>query len=56
MTVLGILADLIATNRKLMETSILKLRRIEEQLDRVERAQGQSRQTRTETPVRRKAS
>ena len=55
-TVLGILADLIATNRKLMETSILKLRRIEEQLDRVERAQGQSRQTRTETPVRRKAS
>ena len=55
-TVLGILADLIATNRKLMETSILKLRRIEEQLDRVERAQGQSRQTRTETPVRRQAS
>ncbi len=31
--VLGILADLIATNRKLIETSILKLRRIEERLD-----------------------
>lgn len=31
---LGILADLIATNRKLMETSLYKLRRIEEQLAR----------------------
>lgn len=36
--VLGILADLIATNRKLMEASILKLRRIEERLDSAERA------------------
>ncbi len=34
--VLGILADLIATNRKLIETSILKLRRIEERLDAAE--------------------
>ncbi|MEP3050493.1 MAG: glycosyltransferase family 2 protein [Erythrobacter sp.] len=33
---LGILADLIATNRKLLETSLLKLRRLEERLDRSE--------------------
>lgn len=32
-TVLGILADLIATNRKLLEANMLKLRRIEEKLD-----------------------
>ncbi|MEP0392199.1 MAG: glycosyltransferase family 2 protein [Erythrobacter sp.] len=31
-TVLGILADLIATNRKLLEANMLKLRRIEEKL------------------------
>ncbi|MCK0128882.1 glycosyltransferase family 2 protein [Erythrobacter sp. F6033] len=36
---LGILADLIATNRKLMEASILKLRRMDEKLDRLEKAQ-----------------
>ena len=30
---LGILADLIATNRKLLEASLLKLRRLEEKLD-----------------------
>ncbi|MEL7517511.1 MAG: glycosyltransferase family 2 protein, partial [Pseudomonadota bacterium] len=30
---LGILADLIATNRKLLEANMLKLRRIEERLD-----------------------
>lgn len=33
---LGILADLIATNRKLMEASLYKLRRIEDQLERRE--------------------
>ena len=37
---LGILADLIATNRKLMEASMLKLRRIEEKLDTLEAIAG----------------
>ena len=37
---LGILADLIATNRKLMEANMLKLRRMEEQLDRIEKRDG----------------
>lgn len=37
-TTLGILADLIATNRKLLEANMLKLRRIEEQMQRIERA------------------
>ncbi|MDJ0977000.1 MAG: glycosyltransferase family 2 protein [Erythrobacter sp.] len=32
-TTLGILADLIATNRKLLEASLLKLRQLEERLD-----------------------
>ncbi len=32
-TTLGILADLIATNRKLLEAAMLKLRRLEEKLD-----------------------
>lgn len=32
-TTLGILADLIATNRKLLEASMLKLRRLEEKID-----------------------
>ncbi|MBV7259481.1 glycosyltransferase family 2 protein [Erythrobacter crassostreae] len=36
---LGILADLIATNRKLMEASILKLRRMDEKLEAIEKAQ-----------------
>ncbi|MEL6877192.1 MAG: glycosyltransferase family 2 protein [Pseudomonadota bacterium] len=36
---LGILADLIATNRKLLETSMLKLRRIEERFDAIEDVQ-----------------
>jgi hypothetical protein len=33
---LGILADLIATNRKLLEANMLKLRRIEEKLTEAE--------------------
>jgi glycosyltransferase involved in cell wall biosynthesis len=36
-TVLGILADLIATNRKLLEANMLKLRRIEETLAKQEK-------------------
>ncbi len=39
---LGVLADLIATNRKLLEASILKLRRIEEKLDAAESAEGET--------------
>ncbi|TRD10599.1 glycosyltransferase family 2 protein [Erythrobacter insulae] len=41
-TTLGILADLIATNRKLMEASMLKLRRIEEKLEAADRASDQA--------------
>jgi len=32
--VMGILADLIATNRKLLETTLFKLRKLEDQLER----------------------
>nr|WP_298926451.1 glycosyltransferase family 2 protein [uncultured Erythrobacter sp.] len=54
---LGILADLIATNRKLMEASILKLRRIEEKLEAVEAERKQDVSSADHTiPAARKAS
>ena len=40
-TVLGILADLIATNRKLLEANMLKLRRIEETLAKQEKSEAE---------------
>jgi glycosyltransferase involved in cell wall biosynthesis len=47
---LGILADLIATNRKLLEAAMLKLRRIEERLDNAASAPGESAPTTDEMP------
>ena len=41
-SVLGILADLIATNRKLLEANMLKLRRIEDRLSTLDQPSPQS--------------
>lgn len=49
-TTLGILADLIATNRKLLEASMLKLRRLEEKIDQ------QTRPARPDAPAQDRAS
>jgi glycosyltransferase involved in cell wall biosynthesis len=56
-TVLGILADLIATNRKLLEANMLKLRRIEEKLAQQDKTSSKvTPEFETEVAEQRKAS
>lgn len=53
---LGILADLIATNRKLLEANMLKLRRIEERLDTLGAAKAEALAEPEFEPAQRKVS
>jgi glycosyltransferase involved in cell wall biosynthesis len=61
-TTLGVLADLIATNRKLLEATMLKLRRIEEKLGEreagvaIEATRAEPRAEAAASPARRQAS